>query len=199
VQQAKATIRKYFLEIRKSLPEAEVQLAAVSAAANFIKFINIKEVKTIAAYYPVNFEINPINLMMLLSAESASENTHVEFALPIITNKNTPLLFRLWKPGDMLVRNSIYPHILEPLTLSPEVFPDLIILPLVAFDKCCNRLGYGGGFYDRTIARASKYKSSITVGYAYECQKSSKTLPVCKHDVPLDFVVTEKQVYSMTW
>jgi|GEM_PF-1038051 len=218
----KPSIRKHFLKIRKSIPEPQAKKAAIKAAGNFIRFIKIKGVKKIAFYHPANGEIDPFplfarllsnahiplwqrvylrlvgrKLLKPLHGKFKSQHENIIFSLPKITHKNEHLVFHPWKIGEGLVGSSIYPQILEPESGAGHVIPDIIIVPLVAFDENCNRIGYGGGFYDRTLAKLEENKKvPITVGYAYECQKSIEPLPTDEHDIQLDFVVTEKRVYA---
>lgn len=204
---SKASLRKHFLQIRKSIPEPEAIISARNAADNFLKSISIKGVKTIAFYYPINGEIDPMPLCEgILSGKLASKQKDINFSLPTITDKDKGLVFHPWKLGGKLINNTLYPQLLESLAQDDHVIPDIIIVPLVAFDENCHRLGYGAGFYDRTIAKlrdevidkktSPSHSLPITVGYAYECQKSNTPLPTYAHDIRLDFIVTDKCVYS---
>ena len=220
---SKASLRKHFLEIRKAISPLDASLAADLAADNFLKSIKIKNAGTIAFYHPINGEIDPRPLfgkilekmpiplwkrLLSLALEKKllkpftgklkSPHENIMFSLPAIKNKDEHLLFYPWQLGSELVSNAIYPQILEPKA-QEHITPDIIIVPLVAFDENCNRLGYGGGFYDKTLAhlKANNFRP-ITVGYAYECQKSGTPLPTEPHDIKLDFVITEKQIYTAT-
>ena len=98
--------------------------------------------------------------------------------------------FYKWYKNDPLLINKY--GILEP-EITNIVYPDILFVPLVAFDKKLNRLGYGGGFYDRYIQKISKIKKVVKVGLAFSFQKL-KTIPVNKHDKKLDIIITEKEI-----
>ena len=93
-----------------------------------------------------------------------------------------------WSTRDPLVINKY--GIPEP-TSNKAIYPNILLVPLVAFDKNLNRLGYGGGFYDRYIKKIKKIKKVITIGLAYSFQKVKK-VPISEHDIKLDFIITEK-------
>jgi 5-formyltetrahydrofolate cyclo-ligase len=195
VSDSKSAIRKHFLEIRRAIPPEKAGQAAIDAAENFIKFININNAKTIGCYYALNGEMDAMQLPARLLLKENGDK--IAFALPKITAQNSPLIFSKWQIGDRLVKNAIYQQVMEPESGSALVFPDIIIVPLVAFDESCNRIGYGGGYYDRTIASLRESKIvPVTVGYAYECQKYEGILPTDAHDMALDFVITERRLYS---
>ena len=96
--------------------------------------------------------------------------------------------FFIWSTKDPLNINKY--GIPEPIS-SKVIYPDILLVPLVAYDKNFNRIGYGGGFYDRYIKKIKKIKKVVTIGLAYSFQKVEK-IPANKHDVKLDFIVTEK-------
>ena len=108
-------------------------------------------------------------------------------ALPIIGARQAPLTFRAWRPGDDLTTGSL--GIRQP-TRGDEADPDILFVPLVAFDGNGRRLGYGGGFYDRTLAALRSRKPVLAVGLAFSAQ-CMPALPVEAHDMPLDAVLTE--------
>ncbi len=109
-------------------------------------------------------------------------------ALPVMLGFGKPLSFRLWKKGEPLGEAKW--GIKEPLP-APEVFPDLLFMPLVGFDRTGNRLGYGAGFYDRTLARLRAMKPIITVGVAYAIQELP-AIPSESYDQKLDYVLTDR-------
>jgi len=110
-------------------------------------------------------------------------------AMPVVVAPKTPLIFREWHPGVELVKGPLgIPHPVG----SPEVVPDNVLLPMVGWDGDGYRLGYGGAFFDRTLAALAKRPRVI--GLAYE-QAYLKTIQPQAHDIPVDFVVTERGVY----
>ena len=117
-----------------------------------------------------------------------------KIALPVIGAKSS-MRFKLWKYPQPLYVNNF--GILEPKN-SSSVFPDLILVPLVAFDDKLNRLGYGKGYYDRRLKKIKKIKKKmISIGIAYSFQKCKK-IPVNKHDFKLDYIFTERGIISQT-
>ena len=141
-----------------------------------------KAVSVIGLYYPVNSEMNPLTLIDFL--ETHGKTT----CLPVVIGKNRPLIFKSWSPGKDLVQG----HYGIPVPDNDQIMtPDLVICPLLAYDAKGIRLGYGGGFYDRTIRHLRKNKQTRYMGLAFSEQKSYHDLPSEAHDVPLDAVLTE--------
>jgi 5-formyltetrahydrofolate cyclo-ligase len=140
--------------------------------------------KIIGGYYSYNYEINTLDILKKL------EKKNYKISLPKI-NKNNQMNFFDWSFKDPLLIN-IY-GIPEPIS-ERLVDPDILLVPLVAFDNELNRLGYGGGYYDRYLARTLKYKKIITIGLGYSFQKIKK-LPINQHDMKLDHIVTEKNFF----
>ncbi len=138
----------------------------------------------IALYYPSSFELN---ILKILDIEYFNRSN---FLLPIINN-NYLMNFYKWKKNDVLNLNKY--GILEPIK-SKEIKPDIILVPLLAYDKKKNRLGYGKGFYDRYLNRLAKTKKKfLTIGIAFNFQKYTK-LPINNKDYKLDYVITESGI-----
>ena len=108
-------------------------------------------------------------------------------ALPVMVGKGKPLVMRAWTPGDAM--DAAAWGIAEPLPDKPEVEPDIVLTPLLAFDANGFRLGYGGGFYDRTLAKLRAKKPVVAVGVAYDEQRVD-AVPVESYDQRLDWVLT---------
>ena len=139
----------------------------------------------IALYYPSNFELNILKVLEL--KYFSTQDT----LLPKI-EKNNFMKFYPWKKKEVLAVNEY--GMLEPLLTKVKV-PDVILIPLLAFDKNKFRLGYGKGYYDRYLNKYLKqYKDILTVGVAFSFQKHNK-LPLNRNDVKLDFILTEKGIY----
>lgn len=137
----------------------------------------------ISAYFPMNNEMDVLPLMEALAI--AGYRT----ALPVVTTKGGILGFRQWEPGDPLEEGHY--HTQQPLASAPSLLPDIALVPLLAFDTTGNRLGYGGGYYDRTLAtlqRSDHHCLAIGVGYAAQ---QVETIPAESHDSPLHGVLTE--------
>ena len=139
--------------------------------------------KTIGGYYPVNFEIDHLFLLRKF------EKNRFNISLPVI-KKNFQMDFYKWTFCDPLKVNKY--GIPEP-EKKKIVYPDILLIPLVAFDKNLNRLGYGGGYYDRFIKKLSKKKKILKIGLAFSVQKINK-VPINVYDQKLDYVVTNKHI-----
>ena len=109
-------------------------------------------------------------------------------ALPVIIEKRAPLIFRLYEPGDRLIADKM--GILEPAPEAKAIDPDILLIPLLAFDRKRNRLGYGGGYYDRTLKGLRACKQILAVGIAYAFQEVDE-VPTGPNDIGLDKIVTE--------
>jgi 5-formyltetrahydrofolate cyclo-ligase len=123
--------------------------------------------------------------MQSLAAQGA------RLALPAIASRGQSLRFRVWSANDRLVRGPL--GILEPSPAAAEVIPDIVLVPLAAFDRSGHRIGYGAGHYDRTLAHLRKSRHSTAIGLAFAAQQV-EAVPALQHDVPLDFVLTETQI-----
>ncbi|MGY6661833.1 MAG: 5-formyltetrahydrofolate cyclo-ligase [Glycocaulis sp.] len=140
----------------------------------------------VAGYWPVRGEIDPRPLMETFLLEQA------QLALPVVVAKDAPLQFRAWHPDDVLESGAF--GIDVPGAKRPVLTPTLLLVPLVAFDTRCHRIGYGAGFYDRTLEALRTSGPVLAVGLAYEGQRVGK-VPAGRHDVALDYVVTEAGCY----
>jgi 5-formyltetrahydrofolate cyclo-ligase len=140
---------------------------------------------TIGGYYPSNYEVNILKFL-----EKASEKKF-RISLPVIKSPNK-MSFKSWIFKEPLCINKF--GILEPKNSKKKTIPDLIMVPLVAFDSHLNRIGYGKGYYDRSLRKISKVKKkTISLGIAYSFQKCKK-IPVNNHDFKLDYIFTEKGI-----
>ena len=141
----------------------------------------------IAGYYPSNYEVNILKFL----EEASKKNFRI--TLPVIKSSNQ-MSFKSWAFKDPLYVNKF--GMLEPKNFKEKVIPDLIMVPLVAFDNHLNRIGYGKGYYDRSLKTISKNKKkTISVGIAYSFQQC-KRIPVNKHDFKLDYIFTERGIIS---
>ena len=177
----KSKLRKKILKIRQKFNTKNIQL-------NFNQIIKIfkKEKitnKIIGGYYPVNFEIDDLVLLRKFKKNKFS------ISLPVI-KKNFQMDFYSWSFSEPLKINKY--GIPEPETKN-IVYPDILLIPLVAFDKNLNRLGYGGGYYDRLIAKLSKQKKILKIGLALSNQKINK-VPINAYDQKLDYIVTNEYI-----
>ena len=142
---------------------------------------------TIAGYYPSNYEVNILSFLEKVSKKK------FKIALPVI-NTSGGMSFRSWIFKEPLYVNKF--GILEPKSSKKKIIPDLIMVPLVAFDNRLNRIGYGKGYYDRSLKKINKIKkNAISLGIAYSFQKCQK-IPTNKHDFKLDYIFTEKGIIN---
>ncbi|WP_435163325.1 5-formyltetrahydrofolate cyclo-ligase [Candidatus Pelagibacter bacterium nBUS_25] len=177
----KSQIRKKILKIRKKKFDKKFEINS----GKLISYLetNISNLKNIGGYYPSNYEIDDLEILDLL------EKKDFNASLPRIT-KNNQMNFYKWSNNDLLKINKF--GIPEPLS-SRVFYPDVLLIPLVAYDSNLNRLGYGGGFYDRYIEKIEKIKKIIKIGLAFSFQKTS-SIPINQHDKRLDFIITEKEI-----
>ena len=177
----KEVIRKNFLKIRKK-KYYEIEKKIFFPLLSFIKSNFKKENLKLALYYPTSFEINVLKLL---------ENQYMNnknILLPVI-EENNRMNFFSWKKNHVLLVNKF--GILEPQKTKFKI-PNLILLPILAFDRNKYRLGYGKGFYDRYLNKyLKKFSNILTVGVAFSFQKHHK-LPIDKNDVKLNYILTEK-------
>jgi 5-formyltetrahydrofolate cyclo-ligase len=177
----KSKLRKIILKIREKNNKKNIQIDF----NQIIKIIKKEKMtkKVIGGYYPVNFEVDDLELLKKI------EKNKFTISLPVI-KKNFKMDFYKWSFSDILKINKY--GIPEPETKN-IVYPDVILVPLVAFDNNLNRLGYGGGYYDRLINKLSKKKKIIKIGLALSVQKIDK-VPINKYDQKLDYIVTNKYI-----
>jgi 5-formyltetrahydrofolate cyclo-ligase len=183
---AKATLRTAALAARDALSDAQ-RVAAAQVLARRGLPVEIVPGAIIAGYSPIRSELDPTPLMQKLAAAGA------RLALPVITARGQSLRFRVWDPGDRLLPGPL--GILEPSPAAAEIVPDLVLVPLAAFDRTGHRIGYGAGHYDRTLAQLHKSKGFAAIGLAFAAQEV-EAVPALQHDVPLDYVLTESNLFD---
>jgi 5-formyltetrahydrofolate cyclo-ligase len=168
-------------EIRKAAFEAHGADASRMLASHGLDFLKVAPGVIVSGFAAIRDEINPADLMAWLHAEG------FRLALPVMVGKGQPLLMRAWSPGDAM--EPAQWGIAEPLQGKPELDPDVLLVPLLAFDAAGHRLGYGGGFYDRTLAKFRSKKPVVAIGVGYDEQKID-AVPVESYDQRLDWVLT---------
>ena len=192
VEAEKSRLRKIFKEKRVALKNDEVAKKSQAINQNFIKNllpkIYQKNSKKIFSLY-----LQSGNEVGTGALADYFQNNRIAFSYPKISSKN--ILDFIAAEGDQwFVPNDLYGSVLEPAS-GKKVLPDFLIVPLLAFDRDLARLGMGGGFFDRTINYFEKINHKIiTIGFAYDSQRSVELLPLEKTDRKLDFIVTEKNV-----
>tara|TARA_B110000971_G_scaffold138317_1_gene141452 strand:- start:12 stop:557 length:546 start_codon:yes stop_codon:yes gene_type:complete len=175
----KSKLRKKILKIREENNKKNIQIDF----NQIIKILKKEKItkKTIGGYYPVNYEVDDLELLKKFKKKSFN------ISLPVI-KKNYQMDFYKWSFSDLLKINKY--GIPEPEAKN-IVYPDILLVPLIAFDKNLNRLGYGGGYYDRLIKKLSEKKKIIKIGLALSVQKIDK-VPTDVYDQKLDYIVTNK-------
>jgi 5-formyltetrahydrofolate cyclo-ligase len=179
----KATLREATLALRDAMPPQDRQQAAETIAARGLP-VAVKPGMIVAAFMPMKTEINPLPLLRQAAAAGA------QLALPCIAGRGKPLIMRAWKFGDAFKAGQW--GIREPVPEAPQVYPDILIVPLACFDRAGHRVGYGAGYYDMTIHALRATKKIIAIGIAFAAQEIAK-VPATEHDERLDFVLTEKE------
>ena len=177
----KSQLRKKILKIREKTNKENIQID-FNQITKLLKKNKITK-RIVGGYYPVNFEIDDLELL------KEFERNNYDISLPVI-KKNFQMDFYKWSFSDLLKINQY--GIPEP-EFKNIVYPDILLIPLVAFDNDLNRLGYGGGYYDRFIAKISKKKKIMKIGLALSVQKIDK-VPISAYDQKLDYIVTNKYI-----
>jgi 5-formyltetrahydrofolate cyclo-ligase len=173
---------------RRDLLTVEQRVAAAKAIAVIPIRLEIRPGTIVAGYSPINSEIDPFPLMCALEEKGA------ELALPVIVKRDHPLIFRSWTPDEGLVRGSY--GIFQPSSDAPDVDPDIVLVPLAAFDKAGHRIGYGRGYYDRTLHELRAMKKISVIGIAFAVQEI-EIVPALPHDEQLDCVLTERELIDL--
>jgi 5-formyltetrahydrofolate cyclo-ligase len=179
----KAEARKLAAKRRKAAHDMMADVAPLRLVTSGIPLVPTREQRVVSGFFPYKSEIDVRPLLGKLAAEGWTT------CLPIVIAKNEPLMFRRWLPGEPTVPGVW--DIPRPADDAPEVLPDVLLVPLMAFDRLGYRLGYGGGFYDRTLEKLRKRKTVTAIGVAYADQQVD-SVPRGAHDQPLDFILTEK-------
>jgi 5-formyltetrahydrofolate cyclo-ligase len=174
----KAQLRRRCLEARAG---AAPQARAAAATRLFARLMSLRG-QTIAGYLPIGSEVDPTRAMRALYGAN-------RLCVPVVAAEGAPLRFREWTPGCATEKGPFGIHV--PVEGGWRV-PDVLIVPLVAFDESGARLGYGGGFYDRTLRGLPR---ATAVGLAVEAQRVPR-LPRGPHDVPLPWIVTERGAFA---
>lgn len=178
----KAILRERMKRERRLAARARPD-AGVHAAKNFIAAIERPAGAVVSLYFPMRDELDTEPLAAALIEEG------LNLAFPIVEKKKAPLIFRSYVPGDDLVPGS-YGEV-TPAADAPLVTPDIMVVPLLAFTREGGRLGYGGGYYDRTLEKLRESRSVLAVGYAFGAQEVD-ALPLSPLDQPMDWIVTER-------
>lgn len=177
----KSFIRKKILKLRKKNYSKNLSINPF----NFLKYLKKKNLnsKIIGGYYPYNYEFDILNILKLL------EKKNYIISLPKLA-KNNEMDFFQWSLKDPLKINRY--GIPESFS-NKKIYPDIILIPLVGFDSDLNRLGYGGGYYDRYLSKVQHKNKISKIGIGFSFQEFNN-LPINKHDKKLDCIITEKKI-----
>jgi 5-formyltetrahydrofolate cyclo-ligase len=183
---SKNKLRVAVLARRDALSVQERASAARAIAARMPP-LDLTPSTVVAGYAPIRSEIDPAQLMQRFAAAGAA------LAMPAISARNAALAFRAWKLDDALVPGAF--GISEPPATAGEVVPDIVLVPLVAFDRSGHRIGYGAGYYDRTLASLRRQKTVTAIGLAFAVQEIAQ-VPALPHDARLNYVLTETDLFG---
>ena len=181
----KNRLRKKYFFIRKKR-YFDIKPSFFNPLIKLIKKKYKKKNINLSSYYPASFEVNILKLFEL------DVTNKMRIFLPVITGNNS-MHFYQWEKNDVLQINKF--GMLEPFRSFTNIVPNVMLIPLLAYDNKNNRLGYGGGFYDRYLKKYLKMHNNIlTIGIAFSFQKYHK-LPVSIEDVKLNYILTEKGIF----
>lgn len=185
-ERSKADLRTAALAKRDALSDRK-RTAASKAVARRGLPIEITPGTVVSGYSPIRSEMDPVPLMRMLAAHGA------RLALPAVMARGKSLAFRAWSPDDRLMLGPL--GILEPSPAAAEIIPEIMLVPLAAFDRLGHRIGYGAGHYDYTLAHLRKTKAVTAIGLAFAAQEI-EAVPALSHDVALDYVLTETEAFD---
>jgi 5-formyltetrahydrofolate cyclo-ligase len=187
IDDLKGAIRRDALARRAALA-ADTRIAAAQAIAQRPFPIPLSPHAIVSGFMPLKSEISPLPLMKKLAEAGAA------LALPVVAGRGQPLIMRAYAIGEPLA-SGVW-GIREPKADAAEVFPDVLIVPLLAFDRSGHRIGYGAGYYDMTIAALRARKPTVAVGIAF-AQQEIAAVPHTPRDARLDLVLTELEVIDL--
>jgi 5-formyltetrahydrofolate cyclo-ligase len=185
LQEQKAQLRSE-MRTRRAALAPKNQNIFKDLANNFIAQVKLEPGTVVSVYNAFRDEMD---CLFLIEALRMREH---KIALPRVTGKGLPLQFHLFEPGDPLTVNTM--GMLEPRDSAPLADPNAVLTPLLAFDRAHNRLGYGGGFYDRTLAALRARKPIIAIGIGYAFQEIP-LVPIGINDIALDLIATEVNIF----
>lgn len=187
LDEAKRSLRAAAGKKRAALHAALKETAPAALAARGLDFTGKAAGTIVSGFYPYRSEIDTRPLLARLAGEGWTT------ALPVVIAEGQPLIFRMWAPGAATEPGMW--DIPVPPAGAPEVYPDVLLCPMLAYDANGYRLGYGGGFYDRTLELLRAIKPVIAIGTAYAGQEVDR-VPRGVFDAPLDFILTETGVIA---
>jgi 5-formyltetrahydrofolate cyclo-ligase len=180
----KAALRREALARRRAVAPGARAVFGRRLAHEGLRLARLWRPRTVSAFHSLRDEPDTLELLTALAGEGFAT------ALPVVVGQGSPLVFRLWRPGDPTRSGAM--SIAEPLEAAPAVEPDLLFVPLACFDRRGHRIGYGAGYYDRTLAGLRRIKPVHAIGVAYGvCEVAA--VPYEAHDQSLDAIVTDQE------
>ena len=180
----KIDLRAIALASRDSLAADQRAAAAEAIAARGLP-IEIAPNSVVSGFWPIRSEIDPRPLMKMLGKQGA------RLVLPVIGARDVPLTFCIWADDADLQRGPL--GIFQPPDEAEQLAPDIVLVPLAAFDRAGHRIGYGAGLYDRTLTELRAQKAIVAIGIAFAVQEIER-VPAADHDATLDFMLTESEI-----
>jgi 5-formyltetrahydrofolate cyclo-ligase len=183
----KADLRRDMMALRRNI---RAKNEAASRVAGLMQGVlaRLARPQIIAGYFPIGDELDCRPTLERFRAAG------MRLCLPVVVRFRERLAFRRWAPGDALAQGPFGTS--HPLPAAPAVTPDVVLVPLLAFDRTGHRLGYGAGYYDRTLAALRREGAVLAIGLAFDGQEVA-SLPTDPNDQPLDMVVTDRRVLTM--
>ena len=189
IDDAKRALRAASDARRRVAAAADDGAAGERLAALFLEAIAVPESAPVSGFWPIGDEVDVMPLLRELAARGHP------VALPVVAGRGRPLVFRRWVEGDAMAAGPF--GISEPLEGAPAIAPAVLLVPLLAFDRAGYRLGYGGGYYDRSLAALRDKAETLAVGIAWAGQEVA-AVPRDSHDQKLDWVVTEREALRVS-
>jgi 5-formyltetrahydrofolate cyclo-ligase len=187
IKNLKAELRRTAMARREALPTTD-RVAAAQAIASRGMPVEVAAGMVVSGYSPLKSEISPLPLLRRCAEAGAA------LALPVVVGRGHPLVMRAWAFGAPL-KSGVW-GIREPTPKAHEVFPDILIVPLLVFDRSGHRIGYGAGYYDMTITRLRAMKPVTAIGIAFAAQEIDE-VPTTPRDAALDLVLTEREIIDL--
>jgi len=181
----KQALRQQLIKYRKELPDTLYRHYSAQICEHINQAFPQLSTMRVGFYWPIK---NEPDLRPLIESWMVSQRPGFSALLPVIQNADSPLVFRVWTPQSQM---TIGQYGIPTLTDGEFMSPDVLLIPAVGFDRKCNRLGYGGGFFDRTLATI--WPKPLCIGVSYQFGLIDTTCPV-PHDIPLDAIVSEEGV-----
>ncbi len=188
----KAELRKSALARRAAVPDDQRQAFAERIATEGVELCRRAFVRNVALFWPIGSEPDTTLLLMALA------HHELQPCLPVTGARSTALTFRRYRYGEPMQEGPVGTY--EPAAGLPQSVPDFTFVPLAAFDRRGYRIGYGGGYYDATLAQLRARHPGPAVGIAFACQEVDR-VPEEDHDQPLDLILTENELIdcSLAW